>query len=331
MKKIKVVFIFWFFLFQMNYLRIIQSCVFRISIARNSSTTTIPSLTDSYPIEATIFEPKSSSSNSICVVISEATGNRRQFYFPFAQYLSEEHNLHVITYDYRGIHEKKSTKWTLLEHWARRDCAGVLSYAFKNYNKVVHIGHSLGGNMHALLPPFINEQISRIVLISAANSYLMYHKWNLEFPLTLASLYLIREPLIWLYGYYPMRTVFRTGVDMPSNIIRQWAKWSTYRQCFVDNNGHMLTDGFNSVKCPILALNFVDDEYYTREAFDVFTKQFHQSSNIQNYHLPKGGHFKFFKKDQSFGLWKDVVRFIKSDEKTIPLDKNIFKNESYNT
>ncbi|CAF1315963.1 unnamed protein product [Rotaria sordida] len=302
----------------MNYLRIIPKNIFKISSLRNSSTITIPALIDSYPIQATIFEPKLSSPNSICIVISEATGSSRQFYFPFAQYLSQEHNLHVITYDYRGIHERKSTPWTLVEHWARRDCAGVLSYCFQKYDQVVHIGHSLGGNMHALLPTHINEQISRILLISATNSYLMYHKWNLAFLRTLILLYIIREPLMRLYGYYPIRTVFRTGVDMPSNIIRQWARWVLHRQCFVDNNGQLLTDGFNSVKCPILALNFADDEFYTRQAFDLFTKQFHQSSNIQTWHLPKGGHFNFFKEKQSFELWKEVVQFLKYGDTKLP-------------
>ncbi|CAF0892216.1 unnamed protein product [Adineta steineri] len=297
----------------MNYLRVVQRSIFTIRSIRNSSNITIPALIDSYPIEATIFEPppSSSSSNSICVVISEATANRRQFYFPFAKYLSEQHNLHVITYDYRGVHVRKPTEWTLVEHWARRDCAGVLSYCFEKYNQIVHIGHSLGGNMHALLPPSINEKISRILLISSANSYLMYHKWNLSFPKTCFLLYVIREPLHWLYGYYPIRTVFRTGVDMPTNIIREWARWSLYRQCFVDNHGQMLTDGFNSVKCPILAINFADDEFYTRQAFDIFTKQFNQSSNIQTKHLPKGGHFNFFKENQSLELWQEAVQFIK--------------------
>jgi len=280
----------------MNSLRIVQRCIYKFSSIRNFSTITIPALVDSYPIEATLFEPppSSSTSNSICVVISEATGCRRQFYFPFAKYLSENHNLHVITYDYRGIHVQKPTEWTLTKHWARRDCAGVLSYCFKNYNEVVHIGHSLGGNMHALLPSFINEQISRILLVSTANSYLMYHKWNPAFLSTITTLYIIREPLIWLYGYFPMRSVLRSGFDMPSNIIRQWARWSLNRQCFVDDRGDMLTNGFNSVRCPILALNFSDDEYYTSQAFDIFTKQFRRSSNLQTWHLSKGGHFNFF-------------------------------------
>jgi predicted alpha/beta hydrolase len=303
----------------MNSRRILQKYISIISPIRNSSTITIPALVDSHPIEATLFEPpSSSSSNSICVVISEATGSRRQFYFPFAQYLSENHNFHVIIYDYRGTNVRKLTEWTLVEHWARRDCAGVLSYGLKNYNQVVHIGHSLGGNMHALLPPFINEQISRILLLSSTNSYLMYHKWNPTFFTTLFLLHIIREPLIWLYGYYPMRRLFRTGIDMPKNIIRQWARWSLYRQCFVDDHGQMLTDGFNSVKCPVLAINFADDEFYTRQAFDVFTKQFHHSSNLQTWHLPKGGHFKFFKETQSFELWNDVARFLKHGDTNFP-------------
>ncbi|CAF3179102.1 unnamed protein product [Rotaria socialis] len=302
----------------MNYLRIIQKTILTISSIRHSSTITIPALIDSYPIEATVFEPKSPSSDSICVVISEATGSRRQFYFPFAQYLSEQHNLHVVTYDYRGIHERKPTQWNLVEHWARRDCAGVLSYCLDKYNEVVHVGHSLGGNMHALLPSPINEKISRTILVSATNSYLMYHKWNLAFLLTCSSLYILREPLCRFYGYYPARTVFRAGVDMPSNIIRQWARWALNRQCFVDENGQVFTDGFQSLKCPILAVNFADDEFYTRQAFDKFTGQFHQSSNIQTWHLPKGGHFSFFKEKQSLELWNEIVRFIKYADTKLP-------------
>ncbi|UJR27580.1 hypothetical protein I4U23_008861 [Adineta vaga] len=304
----------------MSSFRIFRRCISNIYSIRKSSTITIPALVDSHPIEATLFEPTSSlsSSDPICVVISAATGSRRQFYFPFAKYLSEHHNLHVITYDYRGTHDRKSTPWTLLEHWARRDCAGVLSYCFQKYPQVVHLGHSLGGNMHALLPPKINEQLSRILLVSSANSYLMYHKWNLSFLKTCFSLLIIREPLLWIYGYYPMRTLLRAGVDMPSNIIRQWARWSLHRQCFVDKNGQLLTDGFNSVKCPILALNFADDEYYTRQAFDIFTNEFHQSSNVQTWHLPKGGHFHFFKETYSYELWKEIARFLKTGDTTLP-------------
>ncbi|CAF1029179.1 unnamed protein product [Adineta ricciae] len=288
------------------------------SVRKLSSTITIPALVDSYPIEATFFEATlpSSTSSPICVVISGATGSRRQFYYPFAKYLNEQHHFHVVTYDYRGTHERKSTSWTLLEHWARRDCAGVLSYFSQKYPQVVHVGHSLGGNMHALLPAAINEQVSRILLVSSANSYLMYHKWNLAFLHTCLALLVLREPLIWAYGYYPMRSFFRTGVDLPSDIIRQWARWSLHRECFVDENGQLLTEGFNSVKCPILALNFVDDEFYTQQAFNIFTKQFHRSTHVETWHLPKGGHFHFFKENQSLELWKEIVRFLKTGDTT---------------
>jgi predicted alpha/beta hydrolase len=303
----------------MNCSRIIQRCVHLMYNIRNSSTITIPALIDSYPIEATLFEPSSStSSDSICVVISEATSSRRQFYFSFARYLSEIHNMHVITYDYRGTHDRRPTEWTLVDHWARRDCAGVLSYCFQKYNQVVHVGHSLGGNLHAFLPSSINEQLTRILLVSSANSYVMNHKWNPAFLRTCFLLYVIREPVLWKYGYYPGRTLLRAGVDIPSNIIRQWARWTSHRQCFVDDNGQLITEGFNSVKCPILALNFEDDEFYTRRAFDIFTDQFHQSSNKHSWHLPKGGHFNFFKEKQSSELWKDVARFLKYGDTSLP-------------
>lgn len=303
----------------MNSRGILQRYFCFVSLRRKSSSVTIPALIDSYPIEATLFSPSiSSSSRSICVVISEATGNRRQFYFPFAQYLSENHHFHVLTYDYRGVNVQKSTEWTLVDHWARRDCAGVLSYALKNYNEVVHFGHSLGGNMHAVLPASINEKLSRILLLSTANSYLMYHKWNPVFLRTLFLLYVIREPLNRLYGYYPMRRLFRTGADLPRNVIRQWARWTKHRECFVDAQGHLLTEGFNSVRCPVLALNFADDEFYTRQAFDVFTKQFQHALHLQTWHLPKGGHFNFFRQTQSNELWNHVAEFMRTGNTILP-------------
>ncbi len=276
-----------------------------------STTTTIPSLVDSYPIESTIFEPPSSSPSTICVVISGATGNRRKFYFPFAHYLSQQHNMRVVTYDYRGTNERQRTEWTILEHWARRDCAGVLSHCFQKHNQVVHVGHSLGGNLHALLPPSINKQLTRILLVSAASSYLMYHKWNARFPVTLALLYLLREPMHLVYGYYPMRTLLRSGADFPTSVLRQWARWSRHKECFIDDKGHPITDGFESLKCPIVALNFADDEFYTRRAFDSFTDRFRQSSDVQKWHLPKGGHFNFFKQKDSSPLWQQTARFLK--------------------
>ena len=293
-----------------------RSRLFRIFIhhhhRRNASTISIPALVDSYPIEATLFQSPIASPDPICIVVSQATGSRRQFYNSFATHLCEKHHFDVITYDYRGTNERRSTPWTLVEHWARRDCAGVLSYGFQNYGHVVHVGHSLGGNLHALLPPSINQQISRILLVASANSYLMYHKWNPAFLRTLLSLYVIREPLTRLYGYYPLRTLLRSGVDMPANIIRQWARWTRHRQCFVDDHGHDLLDGFHSVQCPMFALSFADDEYYTRQAFDIFTDQFHRSSHVQRCHAPKGGHFGFFKHFPSSSLEPEVVRFLRS-------------------
>lgn len=281
------------------------------TLRRLSTDLTIPALIDSHPIATTLFSSASSAKKPIAVVISQATGSRREFYFPFADYLSGEHDLDVFTYDYRGTHERKPTDWTLVEHWARRDSAGVLTHCFDKYEHVVHLGHSLGGNLLALLPPSINQRISRALLIATANSYLMYHKWNRRFITTCLALHVIREPLVRFYGYYPMRTFFRTGVDLPKNIVRQWARWSLHRQCFVDDQGESITEGFTSVRCPVVTIHFEDDEFYTRQAFDRFTDSFQHSSHLQRWHLPRGGHFNFFKETLSRDLWSDVVPYLK--------------------
>lgn len=118
-----------------------------------------------------------------------------------------------------------------------------------------------------------------------------------------------------------MRTLLRTGVDLPKNIIRQWARWSFHRQCFVDDQGQLMTEGFKSVRYPIVTLHFDDDEFYTREAFDRFSDQFTHSSNVQRWHLPRGGHFKFFKEKHSRHLWADVIPYLKDG--TIDLSRHL--------
>lgn len=293
------------------------------STFENATILQIPSLIDNFPIDATLFHGKSSSKKKTCVIVSSATGSRRQFYFPWAEFLSTKHDLDVLTYDYRGTHVRQSTDWTLVEHWARRDCAGIISYCAKHYDEICYVGHSLGGNILSVLPPSINELLDRVLLISAANSYFMYRKWNKGMLGTILSLHLLREPLILFFGYFPIRTVFRSGVDMPKGIARQWARWVRFADCFVDEQGKMYREGFDSVRCPILALNFNDDQFYKRIAFERFTRQFLNATTLETWHLPKGGHFHFFKESQPSTLWNDVAEYCKTGRIHLTNDQRI--------
>ncbi|CAF0733676.1 unnamed protein product [Didymodactylos carnosus] len=292
---------------------------------------TILSKVDNYPLTATVFEPNKS---SICAVISMATGVNRKYYYSFAQYLCEQHQILTVCYDYRGVGDSKTNSnqpprgadWNIVD-WARKDCASILSYCLDKYSShdVVTVGHSFGGNIHALMYSEINRRIKRVLTISSTNSYLGYHKKNLEFLMTLFLLYVFREFSAFFYNYYAIKTVFKRGENMPTNIIRQWAHFCKHKQCFVDKQGNLLfPEAYESLQCPILAISFENDRFYKREAFQQFHEQFPNCKITYRHYKEKYryGHFNFFRKskiDQQ--LWNECAQFLKDG--TIPPEEEI--------
>mgnify|MGYP001811365274 CR=1 FL=1 len=63
----------------------------------------IISTSDNYALAATLFQSKNNSVNNKILIINSATGIKQNYYFKFANYLSES-GFNVITYDWRDNH-----------------------------------------------------------------------------------------------------------------------------------------------------------------------------------------------------------------------------------
>ncbi|CAF1289152.1 unnamed protein product [Didymodactylos carnosus] len=281
---------------------------------------TIPAKTDNFPLSATVFEPSDQNATRISAVLSSATGVKRQFYSHFAQYLSEQHQIRTICYDYRGIGRStppKGTEWNLID-WIQKDCAGVLEYTLQKYpqDQLVTIGHSVGAHVHAMMYPELNKQVQRVLSVAGSNAYLLWRKkLNLTFLMTLLMFYVLREPLIYFYDYFPTKQLFNVMEDLPKNVVRQWAYFMRRQKYFVDKNDvPLFPEGYESLQCPLLAISFENDEYSTKRSFH---EPFVNCQLIQRHYTRQYqfGHLKFFSSKASKSrLWQECAEFLKTGQ-----------------
>src|SRR6186997_1420551 len=84
---------------------------------------------DGYPLSALYGEPAHTPSGVI--VISAATGVRKEFYINFARFLIQ-HQYCVLLYDYRGIGDSAPadirTPEIFMQEWGTKDMNAVLNY-----------------------------------------------------------------------------------------------------------------------------------------------------------------------------------------------------------
>ena len=109
---------------------------------------------DGFPLSALFGEPANSSRGLI--VISAATGVRKEFYLNFARFLVEN-NYRVLLYDYRGIGESATgdikASPIYMHEWGTQDMNAVLNYLTVTcgFTDVIWLGHSIGAQLVGLL------------------------------------------------------------------------------------------------------------------------------------------------------------------------------------
>ncbi|MEM9691419.1 MAG: alpha/beta fold hydrolase, partial [Myxococcota bacterium] len=101
---------------------------------------------DGFPLAATLFEPESTTDR--IAIVSSATGTPRRYYRHFARALAEA-GWTAVTYDYRGIGGSRPDSLRAFEatvlDWALLDMAAIVDWADKTFDRIVMVGHSIGG------------------------------------------------------------------------------------------------------------------------------------------------------------------------------------------
>lgn len=195
------------------------------------------------------------------IVISSATGVRKEFYTHFAQYLVNQ-GYRVLGFDYRGIggsapRELKNFQATMHD-WGLLDMNAALDYVVseKEAKDIVWIGHSIGGQMPGILHK--RDAISKVIALSSSIGYWKYFYFPYNFYVL--SLWKIVGPvMLWQKGYAPMKKI-GWGEDLPKGVYEEWRQWCMTEQHFKPFLQERLgIDRFTDFKQPITAIHPSDD------------------------------------------------------------------------
>jgi predicted alpha/beta hydrolase len=273
---------------------------------------------DGYQLGAMIAKPIEESSQT--VIISSATGIKKEFYINFAQFLVNN-GYNVLLFDYRGIGESAPDDLKLsdayMHDWGILDMNAALNYMVEvqNLTNIVWIGHSVGGQLVGFLEK--REHIKHIISISAALGYWGYFPYPMKMVVWMLW-YVISPVLTKVYGYGTLKKV-GWGENLSKNTFLEWRGWCMNKDYYGQFLQEKLqTDKFYDFTVPITAVYLSDDyianditaplmsKFYPNSTFDVLKLQ------VKRYTSHKVGHSGIFKKKFKNSLWPVLVDIVES-------------------
>ncbi|MCR8547726.1 alpha/beta fold hydrolase [Salipiger sp. P9] len=263
---------------------------------------------DGYPIRGGIWH----ADTGPVVVLHAATAVQARYYARFASWLSGQ-GATVLTFDYRGIGESRSTPVKDLQagwvDWGVLDAEAVLAYAGRRWpdRALCAVGHSIGG--FALGLARTSDRLDRIVTVGAQFAYwrdydprqrrAMYLKWHLFMP-----------AVTQLFGYFPGA---RLGwlEDVPRGVVRDWSRMGPRFETSVCSalDPADLAARHGATRARLLAIGLTDDPFCTEAAGQRLLDYY---SGADRTHLriapldiavPEIGHFAFFHARFEQTLW----------------------------
>lgn len=271
---------------------------------------------DGYPLSALFGEPDNHPMGTI--VISAATGIRKEFYINFARFLIYN-GYCVLLYDYRGIGESApadiKTSSSYMHEWGTQDMNAVLNYLVmeKRFTGIIWLGHSIGAQLVGLLEN--KNHVRKVISINAALGYWGYFPYPMKMVVWLLW-YIIGPMLIKVYGYGVMKKI-GWGENLPRNVILEWRSWcmsKTYYMDFLKTKIQM--DRFYNFTIPITAI-YTSDDYIANDKTASLMMQFFPNApyrliklEVNKYTDHKVGHTGIFRKRFETILWPWLLRII---------------------
>lgn len=271
---------------------------------------------DNYTITGTLFEPKTKCVGAI--MIAPATGIKRSFYIPFAEFLADN-GYGVISYDNRGIGDslegKIESSKVSLQEWGQLDMPAVLETLQQKFpNQKYHIiGHSAGGQLIGLM-------YNAMDLTSAFNiAFSSGRLRNMELKFKPQAYFFMNMfiPLSNLFFGHTKSQWVGMGEPLPKKVAQQWSQWC-------NGKGYVRTVLGTSIKehtydifdKPMLCINAIDDSIAitenVKDMLAVFTKAKGKiiTLNPKEEELKEIGHMKFFSR-KSERLWLLALDWLK--------------------
>jgi len=245
------------------------------------------------------------------VLIVPAMGTPQSYYGAFAQWLAGQ-GYAAATFDYRGTGQSRPRslrgfKADILD-WARLDCASMIEL-LGNENPGIPlywIGHSLGGQIFALVPN--RERVAKAVTVATGSGYwrenaaairpMAWWLWFVAVPVALR-----------LCGYFPGKALRKIG-DLPKGVMAQWREWCLNPDYSYGAGDDAVRAQYAAVRTPIVSLSFSDDEMMslrnTEAMHGYYSGAPRRMKRItpQEIGVPRIGHFGFFRAAFENTLWK---------------------------
>lgn len=245
------------------------------------------------------------------VLIVPAMGVVQTYYSAFAGWLSKQ-GFRVYTFDYRGI---GASRWCSLRDlkadvfdWARLDVAAMVDIAADHDPALplYWIGHSLGGQIFALVPN--HARAARMVTVACGSGY-----WRENAPglkRTVWWMWYVAAPVaLKLYGYFPGKRLRKIG-DLPHGVMAQWRRWCLNPEYVVGAEGDTVRAAYAAVNTPVTSISFTDDEYMSARNVDslhdfyVNARQRRMRFDPAQLGMQRIGHFGFFRPTAEASLWR---------------------------
>lgn len=282
---------------------------------------TIPSL-DGHSLGATFYQrqvdtatPKKKPNAKAIMVIAGATGVPQGFYRRFAE-ATVKQGFCALTFDYRGIGKSKNAPLKGFDmdylDWAQKDLAAVLQHANSFGLPVFIIGHSYGGHAIGLLPELSNIKGAWTFGTGAGWHGWMpkSEQWRVKFMWNFLGPVFTR-----IFGYLAWSRL-GMGEDLPLGVYKQWKRWCAFPNYFFDDPKMKgISDKFDRVEFPVVAVNSVDDDWATPASRDAFMNNYRNAQLKLKTIEPDVkkqraiGHMGYFK-SHSEELWQSVFDWV---------------------
>ncbi|WP_436906141.1 alpha/beta hydrolase family protein [Acinetobacter johnsonii] len=251
------------------------------------------------------------------LVIASATGVPQEFYQHFARYMAKL-GYEVLSFDYRGINKSapeslKKFKMNYLD-WGTKDLSSLLDQISDSALPLFLIGHSFGGQALGLVTN--HHRITACYSLGTGIGWPEYMPYFERFKIKLLTKYVM--PLMVKRHGYMAWSKLNMGVDLPSDVFKQWQSWSQYPEYFFDDPKlEFLIDQYSKVKTKIFAATSLDDEWATPKSRNEFMKYYSNAEvhlidiDPKRYGSNSIGHMGYFKKNAQ-PIWQSIIQTLES-------------------
>lgn len=246
------------------------------------------------------------------LVVGGATAVRQGFYKRFAEHAARR-GFDVLTLDYRGIGQSapatlKGFRMNYLD-WGRLDLAAAVEAMRLGGMPLYLVGHSYGGHALGLLPD--PDAVDGAYTFATGAGW---HGWMPPLErLRVLFMWRVLGP-VWtrMHGYLPWSRL-GMGEDLPIDVYRQWRQWCRFPRYFFDDPAmQAITERFDAVRFPIVAVNALDDAWAPPASRDAFMTGYRnaevRSVTLDGIRAGLGfiGHMGYFR-PKAQPLWNDAL------------------------